>query len=263
MTTCKECARTFKRPGDYANHVRTCGTSKLCTYCGTLFSTAGNARTHEKTCKCKEISKDVLEMRVKMLENSLAEVLRHAQRWETTRDRLREYKAKNRTLEKRVAELEYTVEKLERNNVRVPVSVVSVPVPVQTVETEERKLDIELDPVWIYRGIMKDPKQPWKKLLTEVMEDENADVQGNAVVCGYNDKYEIWHFASHILRNAAEFKPTFVSSPFESDGETRKHNPNTYAMIHHEKAWKKFVGCVRKNLTSMKCDVLDYMKRFR
>ncbi len=183
----------------------------------------------------------------------MASFRRHAQRWETTRDRLREYKSKNKILEKRVNDLEYTIENLQRNNVHA--------VPVQTVE-EERKLDIEIDPVWIYRGIMKDPKQPWKKLLNEIMDDKDADVQGNAVVCGYNDKYEIWQFASHILRNAAEFKPTFVDSPFGKDGVTLLHEPNTYAISNHEKGWKKFVRCVA-NIDSMQDVVLDYMERFR
>lgn len=248
--------REFKRFGDYSNHVKTCGTSKLCTYCGAQFATSSSARRHEKTCTCKEISKDVLQLRVKALENEMAQFRRYAQRWQTARDRLYECRKTNRVLEEKVGVLEYRLEQLEKR----PAGKIVREEP--ETEKEERKLDLEIDPVWIYRGIAKNPREPWKKIIMEVMDAHNADVQGSAVVCGYNDKYDIWRFTSEILINSTAYPVTFVDSAFGPDGE-RLYEPNTYAMTDHKKPWRKFVRCVLNDLDAMKSHVIDYMDTFR
>ena len=252
MYKCRACSRTFARHGDYATHVKDCRTSKLCTYCGKELSTPSSARRHETTCVHKEVSKDVLELRITHLENSLAEVLKYFDRWKATRELLHKCKQKNKWLEDKVGHLEYRLENLEKQNVT----------PSRKEETKREELDIEIDPIWIYRGITKNPREPWKKIISEVMDANNADVQGCAVVCGYDDKYDIWQYASEILKNAAKHHLTFVDSAFSSGGE-RLYEPNTYAMTEQKKPWRKFACCVLNDIEAMKSVVIDYMDTFR
>ena len=169
--------------------------------------------------------------------------------------------AENKSLEEKVGNLEYRLENLEKQNVTTSRREVVPQTQTQT-QKEERKLDIEIDPVWIYRGIAKNPREPWKKIIMEVMDANNADVQGTAVVCGYNDKYDIWQYASEILKNSAEYPVTFVDSAFGVGGE-REHEPNTYAMADQKKPWRKFARCVINDIDAMQSVVMDYMDTFR
>ncbi len=166
-------------------------------------------------------------------------------------------------MEQKVCNLEYRLEKLEKQTV-TPDGEIRKKEPEKEPDTEkeERKLDIEINPVWIYRGIANDPKDPWKKIILEVMDANNADVQGTAVVCGYDDKYDIWRYASEILKNSAAYPLTFVNSVFGPKGE-RLYEPNTYAMAAQKKPWMKFARCVEDNIDAMQSVVMDYMDSFR